>query len=57
MKKYMVVYKIDCETNAYFTDDSIKADNFRMDCECGMGGIAQVYKWYPRSGQYKLWYE
>ena len=57
MKKYMVVYKIDGESCAYFTDDSIKAEQVRMDCECGLGARAQVYKWYPKSQQYKLWYE
>lgn len=57
MKKYMVIYKIDGETKAYFTDDREKADQFHMDTECGFGGRVQVYKWYEKSQQYKLWYE
>ena len=57
MKKFMVVCKADGEQSVFFTDDSIKAEQVRMDCECGLGGTAQVYKWYPRSQQYKLWYE
>ena len=43
MKKYMVVYSIDGEPGAMFTDDSEKAEDFRMNTECGMGGLAEVY--------------
>ena len=57
MPKFMVVCKIDGESSAYFTDDPYKAEDFRINAECGMGGKVQVYKWYPRSRQYKLWYE
>ena len=57
MPKYMVLMSTEDETFTYFTDDWQKAEQTRMDCECGLGGFAQVYKWYPRSKQYKLWYE
>ena len=57
MKRYMVVTKVDGESSARFFDDSEQAEQYRMDCECGCGGFAQVYKWFPRSRQYKLWYE
>lgn len=57
MKKYMIVSKTEDGESAIFTDDSLKAEQIRMDIECGLGGRVQVYKWYPRSQQYKLWYE
>lgn len=57
MKRYMVVTRIDGEVGAAFFDDSGKAEQYRMDCECGCGGFAQVYKWFPRSRMYKLYYE
>lgn len=57
MKKYMVVIDGEEGTAAVFTDDAEKAEQTRMDAECGMGCRAQLYKWYPRSGQYKLLYE
>ena len=57
MKKYMVVCKTKDGECAIFTDDRFKAEQIRMDMECGMGGMAQVYKWHLRSRQYKLWYE
>lgn len=57
MKKFMVVIDGENGTFAYFTDDYAKAEQTRMDAECGMGCRAQVYKWYPRSEQYKLLYE
>lgn len=44
MKRFMVIYVIDGKQSAYFTDDYIQAEQFRMDCECGMGGYAEVYK-------------
>lgn len=57
MKKYMVVIDGEDGTSAAFTDDREKAEQTRMDAECGMGYRAQVYQWYPRSEQYKLLYE
>ena len=57
MRQYMVVTRVDGKTSAAFFDDCEKAEQYRMDCECGMGGFAQVYKWFPRSRQHKLWYE
>lgn len=43
MKKYMVVYIIEGEQHAIFSDDMEKVEQFRMDTECGMGGYAEVY--------------
>ena len=43
MKKFMVVYVIDGDTSAYFTDDYSKAKNHQMDVECGMGGYSEIY--------------
>lgn len=66
MKKYMVVIDGEDGTSAYFTDDSQKAEQTRMDAECGMGWRAQVYHWVTDeddkndpedSDQYQLWYE
>ena len=57
MKKYMVITRIDGNVGSRFFDDSEEAEQYRMDCECGCGGFAQVYKWFPKSRQYKLWYE
>ena len=57
MPEFMVVMQTQDGMHSIFTDDSIKADQVKMDCECGLGGRAQVYKWYPRSQQYKLLYE
>ena len=69
MKKYMVVYTIPAEINeltgekipeeqrAIFTDDLRKADQFKMDCECGLGGYAEVYHRVGRTNKrYELWY-
>ena len=45
MAKYMVVVKTDDgETFANFFEEYIKAENYRMDCECGMGWYAEVYE-------------
>lgn len=49
MKKYMVVYVIDGEENAWFSDDSTAAENFKMDVECGASGYAEVYKYEDES--------
>ena len=66
MKKYMVVISGEDGTSAIFTDDSIKAEQTRMDAECGLGYKAQVYRWVTDeedkndpddSDQYVLWYE
>lgn len=60
----MVVYRIEGECGAAFFDSMQKAERFRMDTECGMGGRAQVYRWIPEnfndlenSEQYVLLYE
>ena len=49
MKKYMVVYVIDGEENAWFSDDREKTEQFRLDVECGVGGYAEVYKYAEES--------
>lgn len=70
MKKYMIVYStpedinqftgeiIPSEQSAIFTDDREKAEQVRMDCECGLGGYAEVYRRTGRKGnqRYELWY-
>ena len=58
MKRFMVIYSTPDEESVFcpgetikgssgaaFFDDMINADQFKMDCECGLGGCAQVYKW------------
>ena len=58
MKRFMVVYSTPDEesifepgviikgsTGSAFFDDMSVADQFKMDCECGLGGCAQVYQW------------
>ena len=66
MKKYMVVIDGEDGTFAWFTDDAQKAEQTRMDAECGMGYRAQVYRWVTDEDdkndpedvdQYQLWYE
>lgn len=55
MKRFMVVYSIPGDvsfegdpipgkTCAAFFDHVAEAEQFRMDCECGMGGYAEVYE-------------
>lgn len=46
MKKYMVVMSSteDEGPAAFFTDDYTAAANTKMDCECGLGGVAEVYE-------------
>lgn len=68
MKRFMVIYSIPDEESVFepgtvikgsfgsaFFDDSINADQFKMDCECGLGGMAQVYKWVKN--RYVFYYE
>lgn len=66
MKKYMIVIDGEDGTSAVFTDDAQKAEQTRMDAECGLGWRAQVYRWVTDeddkndpedSDQYVLWYE
>lgn len=58
MKRFMVIYSTPDEesifepgtvikgsTGSAFFDDASAADQFKMDCECGLGGRAQVYQW------------
>ena len=44
MKKYMVVYVFEGKQDAAFFDDMNKAESFRMDLSCGLGGFAEVYE-------------
>lgn len=37
MEKYMVVTRFDGVTGARFFDNSADAEQYRMDCECGVG--------------------
>ena len=66
MKKFMIVINGEDGTSAVFTDDAQKAEQTRMDAECGLGWRAQVYEWVDREDdkndpddcdQYRLWYE
>lgn len=44
MKKYMVVYKTDCnETGACFYDRYSAARDAMMDMECGLGWYRELY--------------
>ena len=44
MKKFMVVCSADGESWADFYDKAGDADNARMNCVCGLGGVAEVYE-------------
>ncbi len=45
MKKYMVIYHSDeAKTHAAFFDTWQGAEDFRMNCECGMGWYAETYE-------------
>lgn len=59
MKRYMVLTKIDGKQGTAFFDELSKAEQYRMDAECGCGGFAQVYEWKvgKYGGAYKLLYE
>ena len=43
MKKYMVITLIEGKQSAMFFDDYDKASQYKMDAECGIGAIAEVY--------------
>ena len=45
MKKFMVVIKNEDEQGAYFFDSYADASNCRMNCECGIGGYAEIYEY------------
>lgn len=51
MKKYMAVYVIDGEQNAKFFDKLSDVDEFKMNAECGMGGLVEVYKRHEPTGK------
>ena len=67
MKKIMVVYSIpemamdginiSGGTGAAFFDQMHEADQFKFDCECGCGGMAQVYEWNEQQHMYEFVYE
>ena len=44
MAKYMVIINTDDGPEAFFTDDLNKAEETRMNSECGMGWYAEVYE-------------
>ncbi len=44
MQRYMVVIYDGQGTAAIFTDDLDKAEDYRMNSECGMGWHAEVYE-------------
>lgn len=44
MKRYMVIYEADGEQGATFFDSFSEAENCRMNIECGLGGLAEVYE-------------
>ena len=44
MKKYMLVYIIEGEQGAKFSNNYLEISNAKMDVECGMGGYAEIYK-------------
>lgn len=44
MKKYMLVYIIEGEQGARFSDNYLEISNAKMDVECGMGGYAEIYE-------------
>ena len=59
MKKYMVITVVDGEQGAAFFDDQTAAEQYRMNCECGVGGYAQVYRYIDGKygGKYVFMYE
>ena len=44
MKKYMIIMSTEDGQDVFFSDDYQKAMNAKMDVECGLGGIAQLYE-------------
>ena len=44
MKRFMVVFIVDGSQEAIFCDDYLKASRSKMDIECGLGGVAEVYE-------------
>ena len=54
MKKYMVIVQTDEGEVRWYYDDLAKADNARMDSECGMGWYAEV--WQLVDGNYEFMY-
>ena len=45
MKKIMVVCITDEKQWAKFFDHMSEAEEYRMNCECGCGGYAEVYQY------------
>lgn len=44
MKKYMLIIKDEDGEGALFFDDRERAEQTRMDAECGMGAYAEMYE-------------
>ena len=57
MRKFMVVVQLSNDCYAAFFDKKEDADNYKMNAECGLGALAQVYEWLPHSAMYKFMYE
>ena len=45
MKKFMVVIKNEDRQSACFFNKYADANNCRMNCECGIGGYAEIYEY------------
>lgn len=57
MKKFMCIYLSDEGPGAWFFDTHSEAENFRMNCTCGMGWQCQVYEYDPLTEWYEFSYE
>ena len=44
MKKYMLIVKIEGETEVHFYDDYSKASQDNMDAECSLGAYCELYE-------------
>lgn len=55
MKKYMLIFSLDGNAAAKFSDDMSEIEQWRMDAECGLGCYCEVYERDIDEG-YKLLY-
>lgn len=49
MKKFMVVCKSEGKQWASFFDHQGEAEEYRMNAECGIGALAEVYEYKDES--------
>ena len=56
MKKFMVVCEADGEQWSKSFDKKSDADQYKMDCECGIGGYAEVYQYNEKKENYEFMY-